>query len=200
MSITLLDFAVLGVVLVSALLAMVRGFTREILSIIAWGGAAAATVYFFPQVYAWVSHDLKIEPAIVAQLVSGAGIFLTTLIVVSLITMRISDAILDSRVGPIDRTLGFVYGGARGFLLMVIAFLFFVWLVPEEGQPVWVKNAMTRDLLGTSGELLQSMLPEDPEKALFKQFKNVSGQSDEPSVVPDTEPAAPAPSSAPVTP
>ncbi len=188
MPITLLDLIVLGVMLVSALLAMVRGFTREVLSVIAWAGAAAATIYFFPQVYTWVSQDLKIEPAIVAQLVSGAGIFLTTLIVVSLITMRISDAILDSRVGPIDRTLGFLYGGARGFLLVVIAFLFFVWLVPEDGQPSWVRTAMSRDILQTSGELLQSVLPEDPEKAIFNQFRNGTAQPEE---APET-PAAPA--------
>jgi membrane protein required for colicin V production len=198
MPITLLDFIVLGVVFVSAFLAMVRGFTREVLSVVAWGGAAAATVFFFPQVHAWVAQDLKIEPAIVAQVVSGAGIFLTTLILVSLVTMRISDMILDSRIGPIDRTLGFVYGAARGFLLVVIAFVFFIWLVPAEGQPEWVRNAQTRELLETAGQTLQSFLPDDPEATIFKQFKGVPNRSGDGVEPPDAEPVRPnAPSSTP---
>ena len=60
---------------------------------------------------------------------SAAVIFLITLIVVSYITMRIADFIIDSRVGALDRTLGFVFGAARGILLLVVALLFFNWLV-----------------------------------------------------------------------
>jgi membrane protein required for colicin V production len=199
MSITLLDFVVAGVVLLSALLAMVRGFTREVLSIAAWATAAIATVYFFPDVRDWAREIIEVEPRVIADVIAGAGIFLTVLILVSLITMRISDAILDSRIGPIDRALGFVYGGARGFLLVVIAFLFFAWLVPERSQPVWVQNATTRPLLADAGETLLSMLPSDPEATILRQLKGLPGTEEaEPGTVPDGEPApntgaAPAP-------
>ena len=47
MPITILDLALLAVMLVSGLLAMVRGFMREILSIAAWGAAALVTLYAF---------------------------------------------------------------------------------------------------------------------------------------------------------
>ena len=58
---------------------------------------------------------------------------------VSLITFRISDKVLDSRVGALDRTLGFVFGLARGFLLVAIVFILFTALARD--QPDWVRNA-----------------------------------------------------------
>lgn len=190
MSITLLDFVVAGVVLLSAVLAMVRGFTREVLSIAAWALAAIATVYFFPDVRGWAREMIPVEPKVIADVIAGAGIFLIVLILVSLITMRISDAILDSRVGPIDRALGFAYGGARGFLLIVIAFLFFAWLVPERAQPDWVQNATTRPLIQDAGQALIAMLPDDPEATILRQLKGLPGTEDaDPSAVPDAEPS-----------
>ena len=69
-----------------------------------------------------------------------AGVFLRTLLIVSVITVRISDMVLDSRVGALDRTLGFLFGLARGLVIVVVAFLFFAWLVPERSQPEWVRE------------------------------------------------------------
>ena len=48
--------------------------------------------------------------------------------------------ILDSRIGALDRTLGFLFGLARGLLIVVVAFLFFAWLVPDKQQPDWVSE------------------------------------------------------------
>ena len=72
---------------------------------------------------------------------AAASVFVVTLIIVSLITVKLSDAILDSKVGALDRSLGFLFGAVRGLLLCVIAFVFFNWLVPVQTQPEWVKNA-----------------------------------------------------------
>src|SRR3954468_304836 len=108
MPVTLLDLIVVGVMLISALLAMVRGFTREVLSIAAWVAAAAAALLLFQHVQPFLEPYIK-NPT-VAQLAAGGAVFLVTLIVVSFITIRISDMILDSRIGAIDRTLGFIFG------------------------------------------------------------------------------------------
>ena len=70
--------------------------------------------------------------------------FLGTLLIVSIVTIKISDMILDSRIGALDRTLGFLFGLARGLVIVVVAFLFFDWLVPDRSQPEWVKNAKSR--------------------------------------------------------
>src|SRR5690349_24684641 len=158
MPVTLLDLILLGVMLISGLLAMVRGFMREILSIAAWGTAALVTLYSFnkllPTAKTYFNNDT------VASVVVVAGVFVGTLIVVSVITVRISDMILDSRIGALDRTLGFLFGLGRGLLIVVVAFLFFAWLVPPRTQPAWVANAKSKVVLQSTGDWLMSMLPE----------------------------------------
>ena len=140
-----LDLAVLAIVLVSALLSMLRGFSREVLAIASWAAAAAAAYYFYPVVVPYLTPYIHKE--MIAQAVAAAIVFFATLIVVSLFTVRVSDAILDSKIGALDRTLGFVFGVARGFLLAVVAFAIFNWLVSDKQQPEWVKNAKTRPVL-----------------------------------------------------
>jgi membrane protein required for colicin V production len=98
--------------------------------------------------------------------VAAGGIFLLTLLVAYFVTAKLSDMILDSRIGALDRTLGFVFGAGRGLLLAVVAFLFFNWLVTDRQQPNWVKEAKLRPLLEQTGSALLALLPEDPEKLL----------------------------------
>jgi membrane protein required for colicin V production len=90
---------------------------------------------------------------------------------VSVITIKISDMVLDSRIGALDRTLGFLFGLARGLVIVVVAFLFFNWLVPDRSQPEWVKNAKSLVVLKKTGDTLMSMLPEDPENTILKRLK-----------------------------
>ena len=186
MPITILDLVLLAVMLISGLLAMVRGFMREILSIAAWGAAALVTLYAFskllPTAKTYFNNDT------VAAVVVVAGVFVGTLIVVSIVTVRISDMILDSRIGALDRTLGFLFGLARGLLIMVVAYLFFSWLVPDKQRPDWVANAKSRTMLDSTGEWLKGLLPDDPESTILKRFKK--NKPDEEQT--DTEPGAPA--------
>ena len=79
-----------------------------------------------------------------------AVVFVVALIVVTLITMRVADWIIDSRVGALDRTLGFLYGAARGILVVAVGLLFFNWLVGQNA-PAWVANAKSRPILVTTG-------------------------------------------------
>jgi membrane protein required for colicin V production len=161
MPLTLLDIVLLLVMLVSALLAMVRGFMREVLSIASWAAAAILTLYAFPKLkpvaLQYVNNDLAASAIVIV------GVFLGTLLVVSVITIKVSDMVLDSRVGALDRTLGFLFGLARGLIIVVVAFLFFAWLVPEKSWPEWVRNAKSRVVLQSTGQALMSMLPDDPE-------------------------------------
>src|SRR5262245_41265100 len=169
MPITLLDVILLVVMLISALLAMVRGFMREVLSIASWAAAALLTLYSYPKLKPVVLQYFAND--IVASAVAIGGVFLGTLLIVSIVTIRISDAILDSRVGALDRTLGFLFGLARGLVIVVVAFLFFDWLVPNRSQPEWVKNAKSLVVLKKTGDCLMSMLPEDPENTILKRLK-----------------------------
>ena len=141
MPITLLDIIVLAVMLLSGLLAMIRGFMREVLSIAAWGAAAVATLLLYGKL-------LPIAKANIA-----------------------SDMILDSRVGALDRTLGFLFGLGRGLIIVVVAFLFFAWLVPDRSQPDWVRGAKSKVVLQSTGQWLMGMLPDDPESTILKRLK-----------------------------
>jgi membrane protein required for colicin V production len=159
-----LDLAVLGIVLVSALLSMMRGFTREVLAIASWAAAAAAAYYFYPMVMPYLTPYIHKE--VIAQAAAAAIVFFFTLIVVSLFTVRLSDAILDSKIGALDRSLGFVFGVARGFLLAVVAFAIFNWLVSEKQQPEWVKNARTRPVLTETADRIVALLPTDAAQTI----------------------------------
>jgi membrane protein required for colicin V production len=177
MPITLLDIILIGVMLISALLAMIRGFMREVLSIAAWIIAALVTLYFYAKLLPFAKSYFNND--IIATGVVVAGTFLGTLLIVSVITVRFSDMILDSRVGALDRTLGFLFGLGRGLLIVVVAFLFFAWLVPDRSQPEWVRSAKSKVVLQGTGDWLMSMLPDDPESTILKRLKKPKLQEDE---------------------
>src|SRR6185503_3163723 len=112
--ISYLDAALIAIVAISGLVAMYRGLTREVLSILSWAAAAGACVYFvfnFRKEAEQLAQQFH-APLLVAQVAIGGVIFLVVLIIVHLITSRISDSVLDSRVGVIDRILGLLFGVA----------------------------------------------------------------------------------------
>jgi membrane protein required for colicin V production len=156
-----LDAALIAILVISGLVAMYRGLTREVLSILSWVAAAGACLYF---VFKYRAEAQQIAeqfhvPLLVAQVAVGGLIFLVVLIVVHLITARISDTVLDSRVGAIDRVLGLLFGVARGFILVVIPFMFYEAFVtkPEQQYP-WVRNAVFRPYIKSTGDSLRIML------------------------------------------
>lgn len=193
MPVTWLDLLLLGVMLISGLLAMIRGFMREVLSITAWIAAAFVTVLLYPRLLPLA--QAHIPNNIIASAVVVAGTFLLTLLVVSIITVRISDMVLDSRVGALDRTLGFLFGLGRGLIIVVVAFLFFSWLVPLNRQPEGIREAKSRVVLQSTGEWLQSLLPEDMDNYLSKliQRRQSPDDAESPPAAPDQRSGAQGP-------
>ena len=183
MPITLLDGILIGFTLVSAMLAMVRGFSREVLSIASWVAAAAAAFFFYPILVPYLTPYISNDK--VAMAASAAIVFFIALIVVTVITMKIADFIIDSRVGALDRTLGFLYGAARGILVVAVGLLFFNWLAGDN-QPGWVTEAKSKPLLDTIGEKIQGILPDDPENSILDRLR----PDDETPAAPE-QPAAP---------
>ncbi len=175
-----LDVALFAVCFISALLAMYRGLAREMLSILSWVVAFAATFYAIidPEKYGGkrgggfgsgfattIAEDLAKQiqmPVQIAQIAVGAVIFLIVLIIVHLITARVSDSILDSRVGMIDRILGFMFGVARGFILIVIPYMLYeAFMVdpknPESAWP-WVRNSQSLPYIQSAGNSIKTVL------------------------------------------
>ncbi|MCW2273949.1 CvpA family protein [Rhodoblastus acidophilus] len=200
-----LDLIVLAVIVVSAFLAMLRGFTREVMAILSWGAAAAAAIYFYPLLMpklADAASPIFVAKEALRPYIAGAAIFFITLILVSIVTIRISDAILDSKIGALDRSLGFLFGLARGLLLCAIAFIFLNWLAPDavngtdkSGKKDWLANSKSLPLLKTASAQLLALLPDDPDGLISKLKKSKPGADEAPPQDAESEPK-----DAPVTP
>jgi membrane protein required for colicin V production len=152
----LLDLILVGIMLVSGLLAVMRGFTREVLSLFAWiaaliGGYLAT---LSPQLLDLAKQ--YVEQEIVAKIAIGGIVFLVILIILSLISVRIADFVVDSAAGTFDRTLGFIYGLARGLVLVTIAYLFYGWATACDRQESWVRNAQSLPYINATGNLVLS--------------------------------------------
>jgi membrane protein required for colicin V production len=207
-----LDLAVLGIVLVSALLALLRGFTREVLAIFSWVAAGGIAYLEFrgPHFLDYIRPYIAKE--MVAKAVDTAGVFFVALFIISIVTVKLSDVILDSKIGALDRTLGFIFGVARGFLIAVVTFVFYAWLVPDANQPMWVKTARTKPILESTGDKLRDFVPQDIEQVIaeWKPKKGApvneepppessdmdSAKPDEPAPAPEKKSEAPAPNAA----
>jgi len=164
---TYLDVGLIALCLISGVLAMYRGLTREILSIVSWALAAAATLYVvtYQRAFADELAQQFFQSKTLALIALGAVVFVVVLVIVHFITIRFSESVLDSRVGLIDRILGFAFGIFRGFLLVVIAYLFFDFVAQERTHPVWVKQAQSLPLIKSTGDtvlaILKSVVPQD---------------------------------------
>lgn len=137
---TWVDLAVLGVLAVSALLAFLRGFVREVLGIGAWIGAAAVAVwgaqYARTPVERWIDSPDWAEP------VALLGIFLVALIVLLLVAHLFGRLVRGSPLGGLDRTLGLLFGLGRGAALVIIAYILGGMAVPTDHWPNPVKQAL----------------------------------------------------------
>ena len=191
-----LDAALLVVVAVSGLVAMYRGLTREVLSILSWVVAAAAAFYvssyqlgFAEELAKQFSNPPQQIHLIIARIAMGAVIFLVVLIIVHVITSHISDTVLDSRIGAIDRVLGLGFGMVRGFILVVIPYMFAVSFVCKDGatraiaqgcqlgELPWVEAAQSGEMIKRTGSTLFGVLDRFVPSALSteKQQGSIRG-------------------------
>ena len=136
-----LDLVVVAIMLISGLLALARGFTREVLSLIAWGvaGLAGLASALNPQIVAAAQQYIPQE--IAAKIAVGAGVFLVVA------DHHVADQHQDLRLGarcagrrPSTARSVFVYGLARGLLLVVIAYFFYDLFVPRDKQDEAVQH------------------------------------------------------------
>ncbi|CAA7627810.1 conserved membrane hypothetical protein [Candidatus Terasakiella magnetica] len=158
LNITPVDVVVAVVLLGSAGFAFLRGFVHEVLSITSWVGAVFATLYGFSYVQPFFrSH---IGAAWAADAAAGASLFLVTLLVLSILTKRVSDSVRRSALNSVDSSLGFVFGLARGAVLMSLAYMSAAWLFDgPEKQPAWLAESRTRPWMERGAELLQGLAP-----------------------------------------
>jgi membrane protein required for colicin V production len=170
---TYLDIGLIVVMGLSGLFAMARGFVREVLSIGAWLIAAFGALWLHPH-FLGLAID-KISNELVAKIVVISILFIIILMIVSFITGRISDMILNSSVGFIDRILGFGFGLLRGFLIVTIAFMFFTKALfssekDKANMPEFISKAQSLSALQNASDKITALLPDNLYEQVEKQL------------------------------
>jgi membrane protein required for colicin V production len=156
------DLIIIAILALSALLAFMRGFVREVLSIGAWVGAALATIYGFPLAQPYARK--YIEVALFADIAAGVAIFVLALIILTILSHALSKNVRDSALGAVDRSLGLLFGLVRGAVLVCLAYLVMAWAIPQEDRPGWVAQSRTLPLVQQGADLLLKILPESALK------------------------------------
>ncbi|WP_439813751.1 CvpA family protein [Zavarzinia sp. CC-PAN008] len=151
------DAAVLVILALSALFAFFRGFVREVLSVLAWIGAAVVAVALLPVGRPYAAEVIT-NPAI-ADAAAGVTIFVIALIIFSLIGGLIASQVQKSAIGPLDRSLGLLFGVARGGLVLCIAYLLITRLDASDKDPEWMQQARSLPLVKAASERLYATLP-----------------------------------------
>ncbi len=156
---TWVDIVVLGVLAVSGLLALARGFVREVLGLGAWAGAAAFTYWGTPlarpQFERWISSPEWVGP------VTAAALFIGSLLLLMVLSGWIGSIVRASALGGFDRTLGLVFGLARGALLVVFAYIAAGIVIPIDQWPGVVLRARSLPLAYAGAAWVVDHLPPD---------------------------------------
>lgn len=158
MFITPVDGIVILVIIISAFLAMVRGLSREILSLFTWVAAAIAAYFFYPFLLPLFSNYLSDAKIVIG--VSIVVVFFIAFLILYPISMKISDMVLDSRAGVLDRTFGFLFGIIRGVVILALAALLLNHLVKPENLHPWISEAKTKPMLDSIGDSLLKAVPD----------------------------------------
>ena len=155
---TWVDLAVFGFLAISGLLAFARGFVREVLGIGAWIGAVTAAILALPTMRGfirnWFSSPDWVDP------VSFIVVFLTSLIILMLIAGMLGRLARRSALGGVDRTLGLVFGLARGAAVVIVAYILGQMVFPIERWPDAVLNARTLTPTYEAARWVRDQLPE----------------------------------------
>ena len=174
----IVDIVVAGVLLISALFAFARGFVRELFSVVGWVGAIFAAIYGMPYVQPYAREAIETE--IIADVGAWIAIFLVVLLLISLITGSVSDRVKESSLNVLDRSLGFLFGLARGAILVVLAFILIEWLMvppaatggktaeaktetPEKKPDplAWMREARSTPLIESGALMMMSLVPQN---------------------------------------
>lgn len=154
------DGIALVILLGSGLMALVRGFVREALSITAFVAAALAALWARP---VFIGLGLEFIPnALIANIVVLGIVFLMVFLAVSFVTGSLAKTTKEGEdVGVVDRALGFVFGLLRGLVFLGLLLIVFASATPGSQAPEWMRDARVYPLVNASARALQSLAPED---------------------------------------
>ena len=179
---TLVDGIVAIVIVLSALLAYSRGFVRELMAIGGWIAAAILAFIFAPQVDPLVKEipvigDFIRDSCELSIITAFAAVFAAALVVVSLFTPLFSSIVQRSALGGLDQGLGFLFGVARGILLVAIAFFVYETVITTQDIAM-IDDSRSAQVFG---RMTASIEEQDPEAALgwiTQQYEQLVGVCD----------------------
>jgi len=152
------DLFALIILFASGVMALMRGFVREALTVTALVTAALAALWTRP-VFAPLVQSV-LSSALFSNLFAMGLVFLVVYLAVSFVTAPLTSNVKKGDDVPVlDRALGFVFGLARGLVLLGLLVLVFKNTLPG-AQPQWLTGARVYPLADASATLLQSLAPE----------------------------------------
>jgi membrane protein required for colicin V production len=184
----IIDILVLLVLALSALIAFLRGFIREVLTIIGVLGGMVAAYYagphLLPIMEGWLGVDPNAEDpqklfdiipyTYVAAFLAYGSIFVIVVVILSIISHMIAEAVKSVGLGAIDRTLGVVFGLARGILLLGILYLPVHLTIEQETRDGWFEGARSHVYIEMTAEVISGYLPEEAKQGIEDQVEEGS--------------------------
>jgi membrane protein required for colicin V production len=154
-----LDYIIIAVLLVSAALSLMRGFTKEVLSITGWIVSGYAAIFLGPSLKPLLASYVTIDWAVTggAMLI----VFLVTLIAFSIGSSFVASSIKGTGLGALDRTLGISFGALRGFFIVCMAYFGVSAVIPEKDHPDFITDAKLRPILQTGTKAFVAIVPLD---------------------------------------
>ncbi|TDI74321.1 MAG: CvpA family protein [Betaproteobacteria bacterium] len=159
---TIFDFVVLIIFVVSISISVVRGIVRESLSLAGWVIAYMVAKAFAKDFVSML--PLSITGDSLRVLISFSALFLSVLLVMSLVTILASALVKTVGLGSVDRLFGAFFGLARG-LLAVLLLVLLAGLTTLPQEPFWQKALLSKPL--EAGVIMtMPWLPQDLSKRI----------------------------------
>ena len=181
---TIVDAVAAGVIVISAILAYSRGFVRECLSIVGWVVAAIVAFIFAPQAVPLAKEipylNTLIEGCEPATITSFALVFAVALVLFSIFTPIFSGAVQRSFLGGLDQGLGFLFGVARGVLLVVVAIVIYDRVVADQAIPM-VDDSRTAKVVAQMSEPIDDAIPTDAPGWIVGTYEDLISHCDAPA-------------------